>query len=88
MGFQLINREDFDEHSINREIRPAFEPNCTLHICALGCRCVCLCVFVCVCVCVFVCVCVCACVCVCVCARFCAFVCVFECERMRACVYM
>jgi len=38
MGFQLINREDFDEHSINREIRPAFEPNCTLHICALGCR--------------------------------------------------
>ena len=26
--------------SINREIRPAFEPNCTLHICALGCRCV------------------------------------------------
>ncbi len=38
LGFQLINREDFDEARINRDIRPAYEPNCTLHICALGCR--------------------------------------------------
>jgi hypothetical protein len=38
LGFQLINREDFDDSKINRDIRPVYEPSCTLHICALGCR--------------------------------------------------
>ncbi len=38
LGFQLINREEFDMSCVNREIRPAYEANCTLHICALGCR--------------------------------------------------
>lgn len=38
LGFQLISREDYDESKIKKDIRPAYEPNCTLHICALGCR--------------------------------------------------
>ena len=38
LGFQLIPREDYDDAHINHDFRPAFEPGCTLHICALGCR--------------------------------------------------